>query len=93
MLTLPRPSAVAQGAVAGQVGSKHIPLFLKRDEGLGEGKNLFSREKKFFPSPQIFHAEVSGLELRKRAEIRNIAAAHTAKLLNTLHNTIPLLRR
>jgi hypothetical protein len=25
---------------------------LKRDEGSGEGKNLFSREKKFFPSPE-----------------------------------------
>jgi len=32
-------------------GSKHIPLFLKRDGGSGEGKNFFSREKKFFPSP------------------------------------------
>jgi len=32
-------------------GSKHIPLFLKRDGGAGEGKNFFSREKKFFPSP------------------------------------------
>ena len=31
--------------------SKSISLFLKRGEGLGEGKNLFSREKKFFPSP------------------------------------------
>ncbi len=31
--------------------SKNIPLFLKKGEGLGEGKNLFSREKKFFPSP------------------------------------------
>jgi len=30
---------------------KNTPLFLKRGEGLGEGKNLFSREKKFFPSP------------------------------------------
>ena len=27
-------------------------LFLKRDEGSGEGKNFFSREKKFFPSPE-----------------------------------------
>ena len=31
--------------------SKSTSLFLKRKEGLGEGKNLFSREKKFFPSP------------------------------------------
>ena len=31
--------------------SKNTPLFLKKGEGLGEGKNLFSREKKFFPSP------------------------------------------
>ena len=31
--------------------SKSTSLFLKRREGLGEGKNLFSREKKFFPSP------------------------------------------
>ena len=31
--------------------SKITPLFLKKGEGLGEGKNLFSREKKFFPSP------------------------------------------
>ena len=31
---------------------KNTPLFLKRGEGLGEGKNLFSREKKFFPSPK-----------------------------------------
>ncbi len=31
---------------------KNTPLFLKRGEGLGEGKNLFSREKKFFPSSQ-----------------------------------------
>ena len=35
---------------------KNTPLFLKRGEGLGEGKpgadvRLFSREKKFFPSP------------------------------------------
>ncbi|MBQ9089251.1 MAG: prepilin-type N-terminal cleavage/methylation domain-containing protein [Lentisphaeria bacterium] len=30
---------------------QNTPLFLKRGEGLGEGKNLFSREKKFFPSP------------------------------------------
>ena len=30
---------------------KNTPLFLKKGEGLGEGKNLFSREKKFFPSP------------------------------------------
>ena len=30
---------------------KNTPLFLKRGEGLGEGKNLFSREKKFFHSP------------------------------------------
>ncbi|MBE6363143.1 MAG: hypothetical protein E7054_05760 [Lentisphaerae bacterium] len=27
-------------------------LFLKKDGGLGEGKNFFSREKKFFPSPK-----------------------------------------
>ena len=30
---------------------KKVPLFLKRREGLGERENLFSREKKFFPSP------------------------------------------
>ncbi len=30
---------------------KSTPLFLKKGEGLGEGKKLFSREKKFFPSP------------------------------------------
>ena len=30
---------------------QNTSLFLKRGEGLGEGKNLFSREKKFFPSP------------------------------------------
>ena len=30
---------------------QNTPLFLKKGEGLGEGKNLFSREKKFFPSP------------------------------------------
>jgi hypothetical protein len=28
------------------------PLFFKRDGGVGEGKKLFSREKKFFPSPE-----------------------------------------
>ena len=33
-------------------GAKHTPLFLKKDGGLGEGKNFFSREKKFFPSPK-----------------------------------------
>ena len=31
--------------------SETTPLFLKKGEGMGEGKNLFSREKKFFPSP------------------------------------------
>jgi hypothetical protein len=31
---------------------QNTSLFLKRDEGSGEGKNLFSREKKFFPSPE-----------------------------------------
>lgn len=40
-----------------------------------------------------FYSAVPELALRKRAEIRNITAAHTAKLLNTLHKTIPLLRR
>jgi len=30
---------------------QNIPLFLKKDRGPGEGKNFFSREKKFFPSP------------------------------------------
>ena len=30
---------------------QNTPLFLKKGEGLGEGKNLFSRETKFFPSP------------------------------------------
>ena len=30
--------------------SKTTSLFLKKGEGLGEGKTLFSREKKFFPS-------------------------------------------
>jgi len=30
---------------------RNTSLFLKKGEGLGEGKNLFSREKKFFPSP------------------------------------------
>ena len=30
---------------------KKVPLFLKKGESLGEGKPLFSREKKFFPSP------------------------------------------
>ena len=30
---------------------QNTSLFLKNGEGLGEGKNLFSREKKFFPSP------------------------------------------
>ena len=40
---------------------KNTPLFLKRGEGLGEGKpgadvRLFSREKKFFPFPrEPFH--------------------------------------
>ena len=29
----------------------NTPLFLKKDGGSGEGKNFFSREKKFFPSP------------------------------------------
>ena len=31
----------------------NTPLFLKRDGGLEEGKNFFSREKKFFLSPGI----------------------------------------
>ena len=31
--------------------STSTPLFLKRGGGSGEGKNFFSREKKFFPSP------------------------------------------
>ena len=31
--------------------AKTLPLFLKRDGGLGEEKKLFSREKKFFASP------------------------------------------
>ena len=33
------------------MNKKNTSLFLKKGEGLGEGKNLFSREKKFFPSP------------------------------------------
>jgi len=37
------------------MGAKHTPLFLKKDGGLGEGKNFFSREKKFFPSPKNSH--------------------------------------
>ena len=32
---------------------QNTSLFLKRGEGLGEGKNFFSHEKKFFPSPNI----------------------------------------
>ena len=36
-------------------GAKHTSLFLKKDGGLGEGKNFFSREKKFFPSPESDH--------------------------------------
>ena len=31
--------------------AKTYSLFLKRDRGLGKGENLFSREKKFSPSP------------------------------------------
>jgi hypothetical protein len=31
--------------------SPSIPLFLKWDGGVGEGRNFFSREKKFRPSP------------------------------------------
>ena len=35
---------------------QNTSLFLKKGEGLGEGKNLFSREKKFFPFPrEPFH--------------------------------------
>ena len=35
---------------------QNTPLFLKKGEGLGEGKNLFSREKKFFSSlSEPFH--------------------------------------
>ena len=45
--TLLRPAGYG-----GQDWSKTTPLFLKKGEGLGEGKNLFSREKKFFPSPK-----------------------------------------
>ena len=33
------------------MNKKNTSLFLKKGEGLGEGKNLFSREKKFFLSP------------------------------------------
>ena len=33
--------------------SQTTPFFLKRDGGLGEGKNLFSRKKKFFPSTRF----------------------------------------
>ena len=33
---------------------QNTPLFLKRGEGLGEGKKLFSREKKFLLSPAHF---------------------------------------
>ena len=32
--------------------AKTYSLFLKRDRGLGKGENLFSREKKFSPSPK-----------------------------------------
>ena len=49
---MPRQSAVALRAVAGQAERLNTPLFLKRDEGSGEGKDFFSREKKFFPSPE-----------------------------------------
>ena len=49
---MPRQSAVALRAVAGQAERQNTSLFLKRDEGSGEGKNLFFREKKFFPSSE-----------------------------------------
>ena len=32
--------------------AKTYSLFLKGEWGLGKGENLFSREKKFFPSPE-----------------------------------------
>jgi hypothetical protein len=32
---------------------QRISLFLKKERGSGKGKNFFSREKKFFPFPEI----------------------------------------
>ena len=51
-------------SVLRQTGAKHTPLFLKKDRGSGEGKNFFSREKKFFPSPMLSKsADFKGEEL------------------------------
>ena len=45
-------------------GAKHTPLFLKKDGGLGEGKNFFSREKKFFPSPKNLPKSITCFQQR-----------------------------
>ena len=44
-------SGSKRAASSDKLEQQNTPLFLKKGEGLGEGKNLFSREKKFFPSP------------------------------------------
>ena len=66
--TLLRPAGYG-----GQDGSKITPLFLKKGEGLGEGKNLFSREKKFSLSPA--HSRFTLIELLVVIAIIAILAA------------------
>ena len=46
-------------SISRDIGAAKSPLFLKKDRGLGEGKNFFSREKKFFPSPK-FLCQITG---------------------------------
>ena len=51
-----KKSVTAENWSCDQREQQNTPLFLKRGEGLGEGKpgadvRLFSREKKFFLSP------------------------------------------
>lgn len=47
------PHTANEACFFATIGSKNISLFLKKERGSGEGKNFFSRKKKFFPSPEI----------------------------------------